>query len=251
MPEAALDLDGFGVGVGAIELAQAVNVAPVEGAGRAEVFLYCDVVGGQVVQRGQGLVAEPFIEGNPILGLFQHEGVGKGGVYRAGAGPAEQPILAVGQHAHADALAGLLGFGEVVVQLPDVFRVGVESADGSQPALDFDEGVQGGEVNGAAGTLRRRVFLHNLLSLGQAGVGEEVAYGAGDVGLVLAGIVPVQDGGGSERVLGVVGVEMNRHRGSWVGVDLHGWTGWTGLYCLNQDRSYAVGEFHPHPNPPP
>ena len=61
VPEAALDLHGFGPGVGAVELAQAVYVALVEGAGGAEVILDFALGGCQVVQGRECLVAQPVV----------------------------------------------------------------------------------------------------------------------------------------------------------------------------------------------
>jgi len=39
---------------------------------------------------------------------------------------------------------------EIVVELAEVGGVGVEAALGADASLELDEGVQGGQVNGAA-----------------------------------------------------------------------------------------------------
>ena len=123
---------------------------------------------------------------------------------------------AVGQDAHADA-ALFLGLGQVVVELVDVVGVGVEAAGGADPALGLDEGVEGGEVDGAAGALRGRVLLDDLVAPGQAGGDEEVAHGAGDVGLGFAEVVPPEELCGGLLAGGVVVVQVVSHllRGYW------------------------------------
>ena len=100
---------------------------------------------------------------------------------------------------------------QVVVELADVLGVGVEAAGGADPALELDEGVEGGEVDGAAGAQGGRVFFVDFLVLHQAGGGQEVPHGGGDVGLGLAVVVPPEDFGGGRLVFGVAGVDVGRH----------------------------------------
>ena len=134
-------------------------------------------------------------------------------------GPAQQPILAVGQdtHPHPALLFRLL---QVIVQLPYVFRVRLPSGRRAYPALELHESIQGGEVNGAAGGIRGRVFLLNLIVLGQAGHNQEVTHGAGDVGFGLKVVVPPQDLGRCAGILGVVYIQVfcRNHRLNSVGI---------------------------------
>ena len=100
---------------------------------------------------------------------------------------------------------------EVVVYLLHIHGVGVEAClHVADPALDLDECVQRGQVNGAAGCVGRRVFLDDFIGLGKLRFDEEVAYGAGDVGFRLAAVVAVQDGGGELLELGVFDVGCHR-----------------------------------------
>ena len=59
---------------------------------------------------------------------------------------------------HADA-AVLLRLSEVVVELVDVLGVWIEAAGCADASLEFDEGVEGCEVDGAAGSPGRAGFL--------------------------------------------------------------------------------------------
>ena len=156
---------------------------------------------------------------NHLSGVVQGEGVGRRGPDGPGVGPAQQPVPAVGQDAHADA-ALPLRLGQVVVELLYVLGVGVEAAGGAYPALGLDEGVEGGQVDGAAGALGGRVLLDDLIAPGEAGGDEEIADGAGDVRLGLAQVVAPQHLGGGRGACGVVVVQVRgrlRHllRGSW------------------------------------
>ena len=158
----------------------------------------------------QGVVAQPLVKGDPAVRVFQREGVRRDRPGRSGIGPAQQPVLAVGQDAHAHA-ALLLRLRQVVVELVDVPGVGVEAARGADPALELDERVEGGEVHGAARAFGRRVFLDDLLVLYEAGDGQEIADRAGDVGLGLALVVPPQNLGCGLPVPGIVRVDVHRH----------------------------------------
>ena len=89
-----------------------------------------------------------------------------------------------------------VGLLEVVVELVDVVGVGFEAAAGADSALELDEGIEGGEVYGAAGILGRGVLLDYLVGSDQAGGDEEVADGAGDVCLRFVTFVASEDLGG-------------------------------------------------------
>ena len=123
---------------------------------------------------------------------------------------------AVGQDAHRGR-GPLLGLGQVVVELLHIRGVGVKAAGRANPALGLDEGVEGGQVDGAAGALRGRVLLDDLIAPGEAGGDEEVAHGAGDVRLGFAEVVPPEELGGGLLARGVVVVQVLRHllRGLW------------------------------------
>ena len=185
------------------------------------MLLHGGAVGGDAFQGEEGVVAQPFVERQPLLRGFQGEVVGADGAGRAGAGPAQQPALAVGEHAHTDALAGGFGLLQVAVQLGDIFGVGgaaVAGGAGSSDApLELDEGVQGGEVHGLAAGAGGRVFLDDGVGMGQAGEGEEVADGAGDVGFGGEVVVAGEDGPGGGLVAGVVDVQVRGHTpaGAW------------------------------------
>ena len=103
--------------------------------------------GGLVFDDGEGVVAEPFEELEPTVGVVEGEGVGEGGLDGASVGKAQEPVLAVGEDAHADAPA-LVGLLQVVVELVDVVGVGIEAAVGADSALELDEGVEASEVDG-------------------------------------------------------------------------------------------------------
>ena len=156
------------------------------------------------------MVAQPFVQDEPAVGILQCEGVRRYRIGLSGAGPAQQPVLAVGQDAHAHA-AFLFRLRQVIVELLDVPGIGVEAAGGTDPAFELDERVEGGEVHGAAGTFGRRVFLDDLLVFHEAGDGQEVAHRGGDVGLGLALVVAAQDFGCGLLVPGIVCVDVQRH----------------------------------------
>ena len=163
-----------------------------------------------VLLHREGVVAKPLVEGYPAVGVFKRKGVRWDRPGRSGVGPAQQPVLAVGQDAHAHA-ALFFQLRQVVVELLDVLGVGVEAAGGADPAFELDERVEGGEVHGAARTLGGRVFLDYLLVFHEAGDGQEIADRAGDVGLGLALVVAPQDFGCGLLVPGIVRIDMHRH----------------------------------------
>ena len=169
--------------------------------------------GGLVFDDGEGVVAEPLEELEPAVGVVEGEGVGEGGLDGAGVGPAEEPVLAVGEDAHTDAPAPV-GLLEVVVELVDVVGVGFEAAVGADSALELDEGVEGGEVDGAAGTESRGVFFDHVVGSDKAGGNEEVADGGGDVRLRFVVFVASKNLGGGVPDVGVVVVYVWRH--CWV-----------------------------------
>ena len=158
----------------------------------------------------EGVVAKPIVEGYPEVRVLQREGVWRDRPGRSGIGPAQQPVLAVGEDAHAHA-ALLFRLRQVIVELVDVLGVGVEAARGADPALELDERVEGGEVHGAARTLGGRVFLDYLLVLYEAGEGQEIADRAGDVGLGLALVVAAENLGCGLLGIGIVWINVQRH----------------------------------------
>ena len=145
------------------------------------------------------------------MSVLQREGVGPDGLDRSRARPPQQPVLAVGEYAGAQTLAGRPGLGQVIVQLPDVNWVGVQAAGGADPPLCFNEGVQRGQVHGAAGNVRRRIFLVDFVAPGQAGEDEKVPHRTGDVGLRLAVIMPPQYFRRTGGILRVVIVKVCGH----------------------------------------
>ena len=191
-PQAALHRDGGEAGVLEVERREGGDVAAVGRAVGAEMLAHGLAVGDLVLLGGEGVVAQPLVEGDPAAGLLEPEGVGVGGARGAGARPAQKPVLPVGQDPHADP-ALLLRLGQVAVELLDVARIGLDTRPDADLALD--ERVEGGQVDGAAGAERGMLLLDDLLGLGQPRRDEEVAHRAGDVGLRLAALVPLQDGG--------------------------------------------------------
>ena len=93
---------------------------------------------------------------------------------------------------------------EVAVQLFDVIRVGVETRRRSDPALDFYEGVERGQVNCRPSAEGWCLLLFDIVALGEIRVDQKVAYGAGYVGLGLVPIVTPEDSLSRVRVALVV-----------------------------------------------
>ena len=93
---------------------------------------------------------------------------------------------------------------QVAVQLFDVIRVGVETRRRSDPALDFYEGVERGQVNGRARAKGWCLLLFDIVVLGEIREDQKVAYGAGYVGLGLVPIVTPEDSLSRVRVALVV-----------------------------------------------
>ena len=191
----------------------------VEGLERGDVALVCRAVWDRSSRRlclgtvSCSLPTERALSRNQscraiqLFGIVQREGIRQHCLYRSGVGPAQQPVLAVGEDAHAYAVL-FLRLREVVVELVDVLGVGVEAARGADPALELDERVEGGEVHGAARAFGRRVFLDYLLVLYEAGDGQEVADRAGDVGFGLADVVPPQNLGCGLLGIGIVWIDV-------------------------------------------
>ena len=144
------------------------DVALVGGAPGAEAGGDGFAVGRDVILGGEGVVAEPFEEGNPSVGIVEGEGVGEGGLDGAGVGPAEEPVLAVGEDAHPDA-ALPVGLLQVFVELVHVVGVGIEAPGGADATLELDEGVEGRQVDGAARAQGGRVLFDDFIGSGQAG----------------------------------------------------------------------------------
>ena len=210
VPQPPLDPYGLQFRVLCVERFQGGDVALVRGTVGTEVLGDALPVGHDVFQRHQRGVPQPFVQRQPPLRLVQGEGVGPRQTRVAGPGPAQQPAPAVGEDAHADpSLRRRLR--QVVVQLPHVIGVGFAAGGGADAPLELDEGVQGGQVNGAPAAVRGRVLLDHLLGLGQAGADQEIADGRGDVGLRLVALVPFQDGGGGAGKLWVVDVQVRGH----------------------------------------
>ena len=86
-------------------------------------------------------------------------------------------------------------------------------AGGADAALEFDEGVEGGEVDGAAGALGGWVFFDYFVGFGEVGGYQEVTDGGGDVGFGFAVVVSAEDFGGGRLVFGVVCVDVDGHWG--------------------------------------
>ena len=210
-PQATLDLDGFVVGGAGVKGGQGVDVPLVGGALGAEVLLYAGAVGRNAIQGEQGAVPEPFVQRQPSVGRFQGAAVGWGGVDRPGVGPAQQPVPAVGEDAGADAFAGRFGQLQVVVQLLNVGRVGVETAGGADAPLELNESIQSGEVNGAAGAVGRRVFLDDFVALRQPGQDEKIPHRRSNVGLHLKIIVPPQNRRRRFNIPPVANIQMRTH----------------------------------------
>ena len=153
------------------------------------------------------MVAEPLEEGDPAVGVFQRKGIGHCRPDWTGVWPAQQPLPAVREDAHAHA-ALLLRLLQVVVELLDVLSVRVEAPRGADPALELDKGVEGGQVDGTAGALRGWVLLDDVITPDESCHDEEISDRAGDVRLGLASVVPSQNLGGSLSVTGVVVVYL-------------------------------------------
>ena len=189
IPQPPLDPDGFQTRVFLVESFQGGDVPLVRGAAGAEVLLNSFPIGPDDVFQGhQRRVPQPLVQEEPPVRVFQGEGVGAGQTDLGCSGPAQQPTLTVGEDSHADPSL-LRRLGQVVIQLPHVLRGGFTAGGGANPALELDEGVQSGKVNGATGGVRWRVFLDNLLASGQVGEDEEVSHRAGDLGFGLEAVV--------------------------------------------------------------
>ena len=210
-PEFHLHADGLRVLVPGVQFAEAGYVPAVARAIEAEMRFRVPPVQGDVVQRLEGLVAQPFVKRHPAVGIFEGEGVGIVRVHRTRAGPPEQPVFPVGQDTHVIPPILSLRLFEIAVQLFDVPRVGVEARARSNPALDLDEGIERGEVDRRARAQSGGALLHDLVALDEIREDEEVTYGAGYVGLGLVPVVPPEDAPGGFRVALVVEVKMLAH----------------------------------------
>ena len=54
-------------------------------------------------------------------------------------------------------------WAKVIVQLPDVAGIGAESLARADAALGLDERIEGGQVDRAAGTIRRRILFDDFV----------------------------------------------------------------------------------------
>ena len=210
LPQPAFYPDGFRVGGAGVKVGQGLEVAPAGGAVRPQVALYVGAAGRQPFQGEQGVVPQPFVQQQPLFRRFQRKVVRRDGAGGAGAGPAQQPVAAVGQHAHPHPFAVGLGLLQVAVQLGDVFRVGFGGAGSADAPLEFDKGIQRREVDGLAAAVGGRVFLYDGVRLGQPGQRQEIPHRAGDVRLRLKVGVAEQDGPRGRRKAPVVNVQMLR-----------------------------------------
>ena len=111
----------------AVEGLEDRDVALVGGAVGAETLRDGLAIGRRALHRGKGLVAEPLVKRDPAVRVLESEAVRRDRPDRPGAGPAQQPVLSVGQNAHAHP-ASALRLGQVIVELLDVIRIGVEAA---------------------------------------------------------------------------------------------------------------------------
>ena len=108
-------------------------------------------------------------------------------------------------------MADLLGLSQVVVELRDVVRVGVEAAGGANAALDLDEGIERRQVHGAMRPPRGRLLLDDLAVPRQLGEREEVPHGAGNVRLRLGPVVPAQNFGRRLGIARIFVIQVFRH----------------------------------------
>ena len=177
-PEAALNRDGGLIAPLLVQLAQRLKVLLETRAG-TESLAHLLVVGSQsaALQRLR-LVAQPFVEVVPALGILKGEGVGRRGAPVGGAGAAQQPVLAVGEDAEARRFAVGGQRAKILVELSFVIVSGLES--GTDPALDLNHKVVGLQVDPAAAGL---AFHLDIGAAGKLGGDQKVAQRAADVGL--------------------------------------------------------------------
>ncbi len=178
-----------------VQRPQPADVLLVMRIARTEVLLDALPVAQRNVPTGdQRPVPQPVAQAPPaaILGV-QREAIRRRRLDGPGAGPAQQPIPAVRQDAHARPLAVPLRLIEVVIKLLDVPRVGTEAGPRANPPLDLDERIQRRQVHRAPRRLRRRVLLHDLVCSRQPRADQEVPHRAGDVRLRLGMLMPPQN----------------------------------------------------------
>ncbi len=90
---------------------------------------------------GEGLFLQPLVKPEPVALGFEGEQVWHNRSDGAGLGPAQEPVLAVGEDAHADP-SGVFRLLQVSVELGDM--VGMGTAMGADALFGFQKGVQGG-----------------------------------------------------------------------------------------------------------
>ena len=178
-----------------IQRPQAGNVLVVVRIAEAEVlFDALPVAERNVLTRDERPVPQPLVQAYPAaVPLVQREAKRRCRLDRASAGPAQQPILAVGQNAHARAFAGPLGLSEVVVNLLDVTLGGTEPGPRANPPLDLDERIQRRQVHRPPRCLRWRVLLDDLVRPRQPRTDQEVPHRARDVRFRLGILMPPQN----------------------------------------------------------
>ena len=198
-PEAALDGDGRLVAVLVVEFAQRVEVL-LEARTGAEPGAHL-VVGryDAAPLKRLRLVAQPFVEVIAVFGVVERKSVGACGAPVA-AGPAQQPVFAVGEDAESGRASLERECGEVLLQLAFVGVGGVEAV--ADAAFDLDHEVVGFEVDAPAAGLA----LH--LDVGAAReprADQEVAHHAANVGFRRIVVVPLEQrlgGAAQPRIVG-------------------------------------------------
>ena len=155
-------------------------------------------------------VPQPLVQRKPAVLVLQREVVGRHHHRGAGVWPTQQPVPAIGEHAHPHAVVPR-GLVQVVVQLPDVLGVGVAARRRADAPLHLDEGVQRRQVHRPARPFGGRILLDDLLARGQSGRDEEVPHRAGDVGLRLEVVVPPQHLPRGLSILRVVYIDLRSH----------------------------------------
>ena len=99
----------------------------IQEAVRAEPLLYSLPGGDPVILYGKSVIAKPLVESDPAILGIQCEGVRRGYLCRPCAGPAQQPVLAVGQDAHTNP-ALRLRLRQILVELLHVRGIGAGTA---------------------------------------------------------------------------------------------------------------------------
>ena len=155
------------------------------------------------------VIAQPLIQRDPVLGAIEDECVRLARADWTGPWPAQEPVLAVREHAHAHAVASLLRGLQVAINLLDPLRFGLGVPG---PDLELHVGVERRQVHGLSGLVPRMDLLDNLISGRELCRDQEITHRARDVRLSLAEFVSPQDGPGQFGVLRIVVVNRCGHR---------------------------------------